>query len=261
MLTTPRPLVAALLILLACGDRVAPERVQPPRPAQESAPTPAPGSAPRSAPAEGRIEGPAGQPAADELPPTADACNLLGSARFRGGDIAGSLRAFDEAIRLEPRLAPHHWQRGISLYYAGRYPAAQRQFADHRAVNPHDVENAAWHFVCTARAAGLTEARRQLMPIDTAEDTRVPMRHIYGLLAGRESADDVLAGAGADRRGEARARRAHNYAHLYLGLWYEAHGDVAAARRHMRLAARRYRIDTYMGDVAVVHVRLRGWDE
>ena len=49
------------------------------------------------------------------------------------------------------------------------------------------------------------------------------------------------------------------YAHLYLGLFYEATGDAALARKHMRLAAVDFRMDHYMGKVAQVHVKLRGW--
>jgi hypothetical protein len=50
------------------------------------------------------------------------------------------------------------------------------------------------------------------------------------------------------------------YAHLYLGLHAEATGDVEKARHHVTLAAGPFRMDHYMGRVAVVHAKLRGWD-
>ena len=72
-------------------------------------------------------------------------------AEFEQGRFGASVAAFDELARLMPDRAPHLWQRGIALYYAGRYADCRRQFESHRTVNPDDVENAAWHFLCVAR--------------------------------------------------------------------------------------------------------------
>mgnify|MGYP000446850332 CR=1 FL=1 len=38
----------------------------------------------------------------------------------------------------------------------------RKLFELHRSVNPQDVENAAWHFLCAARVDGLEKARAQL---------------------------------------------------------------------------------------------------
>ena len=46
------------------------------------------------------------------------------------------------------------------------------------------------------------------------------------------------------------------YAHLYLGLYYEAAGDATKAKEHMDLAAGEYAQDHYMGEVARVHAKL-----
>ena len=51
------------------------------------------------------------------------------------------------------------------------------------------------------------------------------------------------------------------YAHLYLGLYYEAHGDARAARKHLAEAADEHRVGHYMWDVARLHrdlLRQRG---
>jgi lipoprotein NlpI len=45
------------------------------------------------------------------------------------------------------------------------------------------------------------------------------------------------------------------YAHLYIGLWYEAGGDVKRAREHIARAVEQ-QVDHYMGDVARVHLQL-----
>ena len=46
-----------------------------------------------------------------------------GMRSFRRGDVAASVKEFDEAMRLDPELRPYLWQRGLSLFYAGRLPA------------------------------------------------------------------------------------------------------------------------------------------
>ncbi|NNC88790.1 MAG: hypothetical protein HKN82_10070, partial [Akkermansiaceae bacterium] len=46
---------------------------------------------------------------------------------------------------------------------------------------------------------------------------------------------------------------------LYLGLYHEALGEEAKAAAHMQKAAGDYKMDHYMGRVAQVHVKLRGW--
>src|SRR5262245_23425320 len=73
--------------------------------------------------------------------------------------IRESAAEFDQLARLVPDQAPQLWQRGIALYYAGRYEDCRAQFESHRTVNPNDVENAAWHFLCVARAESPQQAR------------------------------------------------------------------------------------------------------
>ena len=170
--------------------------------------------------------------------------NALGSAHFMAGDMEASIEAFDEAIRLDPSAEPHHWQRGISYYYAERYEDGKKQFEIHRTVNPQDVENSVWHFLCAAHVIGVEAARAELIPIDN--DGRIPMMQIYALFRGELEPADVLEAAGKSRSGLF-------YAHLYLGLYHEAYGREAQAREHMAKAANDYAADHYMWHVARVH--------
>ena len=63
-------------------------------------------------------------------------------ADFENGRFKESAAGFDSLAKAVPERAPYLWQRGIALYYAGRYDDCRRQFESHRAVNPDDVENA-----------------------------------------------------------------------------------------------------------------------
>ena len=189
---------------------------------------------------------------ADEDLDSARAYVARGMERFRNNRIGESIEDFDRAGKLEPRIVPHLWQRGISLYYAGRFKEGREQFELHKAVNPHDVENAAWHFLCVAKQQNVEAARKSLIKIDTRQDTRVPMAEVYEYYAGRGNEEAVL--AAANRDGSERARM---YAHLYLGLYDEVFGDENKARDHLEQAAAAKLQGHYMYDVAKVHLRQR----
>jgi lipoprotein NlpI len=192
---------------------------------------------------------------ADAPPETAAELVAHGMRKFRDNDIVGSLKDFDHAAQLDPKVAPQLWQRGISDYYAGKYGDGRRQFELHQTVNPDDVENAAWHFLCVARVDGIAAARKSLLKIDVARDARVPMAEIYALYAGRGSPESVLQAVARDRSDQAVL-----YANLYLGLYFEAARDTDKARTYIRKAAAATLPRDYMHDVAKVHVQQRHWD-
>ena len=167
-------------------------------------------------------------------------------ADFQRGRIAEAAAGFDSLARLVPDDAPQLWQRGIALYYAGRYEDCRVQFESHRTVNPNDVENAAWHFLCVARDQSPEKARTALLPV--GPDSRVPMRQVYEMFRGKLTPEAVLAAAG-------NQPGAQFYAHLYLGLYFEALGVQDRAREHITAAAAdRYAVGGYMHTVARVHL-------
>ena len=176
---------------------------------------------------------------------------------FFAGRIKEAVADWDKVVELAPRQAPYNWQRGLGLYYAERYEDGVAQFELHQTVNSNDVENAAWHFICMVRTKGgsVEKAREKLIPIEG--DSRVPMKQIHDLFAGKGTADDVLAAAKAGNPIEERLRNNLCYAHLYLGLYFEALGEQEKANAHMKLAAVDYKMDHYMGQTAQVHHKLR----
>jgi lipoprotein NlpI len=180
-----------------------------------------------------------------------------GQSAFYAGRIADSLAAFDRVIELQPDSAPHLWQRGLSLYYADRFADGRMQFETHQTVNSADVENAAWHFLCVARIEGVEGARKHFIPI--TGDSRVPMAEVHQLFAGKAEPEAVIKAANAGPPESVRNQLC--YAHLYLGLYFEAMKEAAKAREHMQKAAVDYAMDHYMGETARVHLKLRGWDK
>lgn len=169
---------------------------------------------------------------------------------FRLGEFQKSIADFDKFIELRPEQEPYHWQRGIAYYYAGQYGKGRRQFEIHQTVNPNDVENAVWHFLCVAREKDLEEARQKLISI--SGDTRVPMKEVHALFAGKATIPEVIKAAE-----ETSQKDPLFYAHLYLGLFEEARGNQKESLIHMRKAVEDYGQNHYMGDVARVHLKAR----
>lgn len=174
---------------------------------------------------------------------------------FERGRVAESATGFDNLISLRPDLAPQLWQRGIALYYAGRYKDCRAQFELHRTVNPNDVENAVWHFLCVARQESPDKAKSALLPV--GPDSRVPMRQVYDMFRGVRRPEEILTAGGAEASGQF-------YAQLYVGLYYEALGNKPKALEHITAAAaERFAADGgYMHTVAKVHLGIlqRGRD-
>ena len=168
---------------------------------------------------------------------------------FERGRIDQAVAGFDKVAEMLPDMAPQLWQRGIALYYAGRYEDCRQMFESHRVVNPNDVENAVWHFLCVARLESPDAAREALLPV--GPDGRVPMREVYQMFEGDLAPVQVMTAAGDRPSGQF-------FAHLYLGLYFEAHGETADALEHIAAAAadRYARVGGYMHMVARVHLGL-----
>ena len=171
-------------------------------------------------------------------------------ADFLGGRLNESVAGFDRVAAAAPREAPELWQRGIALYYAGRYQDCRAQFESHRTVNPNDVENPAWHFLCVAKAESPAKARAALLPV--GPDQRSPMREIYEMFRGTMTPDAIL----TLKSDQPSARF---YAELYVGLYYDAIGDRTRATQHLRNAAAKTYASAggYMHRVAELHPLLK----
>ncbi len=177
-----------------------------------------------------------------------------GELHFKVGQIRASIADFDRFLEFHPERRPHHWQRGISYYYAGEYEKGVRQFELHKTVNPQDVENAVWHYLCKSRVDGMDQARAAL--IDIAGDNRPWAMRVYRMFQGKVTPSRVLSHAEKAGRTEAERRNNMFYAHLYVGLLHEAAGRSDEAHKHIKIAVNECPSPHYMGDVARVHLGL-----
>ncbi len=196
--------------------------------------------------AEGRLE--LQQAQGDDARALAAAFVQLGDAQLRSGQSAAAVKSFEQALALEPQSEPYLWQYGIALYFVGRYAEGRELFEKHRKVNPHDVENAAWHFLCAAKATDLAQARQLLLPAPA--DRRAPMKQILERLPGGDA--EAIETAVAELQGSPAHASARLYADLYLGLIADAEGQTQTAERYLQQAAST-ELTNYMADVARVY--------
>jgi len=186
-------------------------------------------------------------------PKQTNAYDGRGGEQFKLGRIKESIADFDRAIKLDPRREREHWRRGISYYYAAQYEAGQKQFEAYQKFDDNDVENAVWRYLCMARRLSPKKAAAEILKI--RRDRRVPMMEVYALYSGKAKPDAVLKAAKAGDPKPAALNNRLFYAHLYLGLYYDAGGDRKQAVQHIDQAVK-HKIAHYMWDVAKVHAEL-----
>jgi len=178
------------------------------------------------------------------------AIRLAGDLFLRSGKIHSAATQFERYIELVPGDKAELWQYGIALAFIGRYDEGRKLFELHRSVNPNDVENAAWHFLCVAKLAGMKEAQKLVLP--APGDARVPMNEIRRLLIdGNEQR--VTDAVNQLTEGSASRAEASFYANLYLGLYADCYSNSAKAKRLIGEAAKTEQVN-YMTDVARVYV-------
>ena len=181
------------------------------------------------------------------------AIDRRGGERFKLGQIDESLADFNAYLKAVPKAEPAHWRRGIAFYYAGKYAEGAKQFFDGQGDFGADVENVFWHFLCNARKDGIDKARNSLLPLK-GPDSRVTMMRTNDMLHGKATPEEVVKTAEEAKLAGDPKNEAMFYAHLYVGLYYEAAGDAAKTREHLTAAVEKHKIGHYMWDVANVHL-------
>ena len=194
--------------------------------------------------------------AIEREPSFAPAYRLRGREQFRIGKVKAAVRDFDRFVELRPGDESRQWERGIAYYYAKQYQQGADQFALYQTYHSSDVENSVWRFLCMVPTEGIEKARAQMLPI--RDDRRIPMMQIYDMYRGTLQPGDVLEAAQLGQPAGDRAAGRLFYAHLYIGLYYEATGEQKKAARYIRLAAdeelaKNGEINRYMWDVARIH--------
>ena len=178
---------------------------------------------------------------------------LQGSAEilYRSGESKKSVPLFDKVVEMVPESAARNWQRGIALCSVGDFKRGAEQFKIHHDVNPDDVENSAWYFLCVAKTDGIEAAKKTVIP--SRGDGREPMMSVLQMLKGELEPDGVMKAALKNTKGATARRRAQFYADLYIGLYQDSLGRSKLAAKHLKQSLE-YGDSGYMVDVARVYL-------
>ncbi|CAI7850827.1 unnamed protein product [Closterium sp. NIES-54] len=201
-----------------------------------------------------------------------------GMELFVENDVQGSVVEFDRALQLDPSQEPYLWQRGLSLYYLGKFQEAAEQFRKDVAVNPNDTEEVRCGAVRCIVVR--TPHRLQLIlefgsscgfpsplpkpPSPASSPSLIPKLGPHASSSPPPPGSpfclsvQILAAAAADFGRPS----ALFYANLYVGLFYESEGDQDQSRRYILEAAQSpygLRSGDYMAALARVHCLQRGW--
>ncbi|MCA9128654.1 MAG: tetratricopeptide repeat protein [Planctomycetales bacterium] len=174
-----------------------------------------------------------------------------GQILYLSGHSQQSLACFDRAVRIDPVRAPDNWQRGIALASCGKFVESAAQFKTHHDVNPDDVENSAWYFLCIAKTQGIEAARKTVIP--SRGDSREPMMSILRMLKGEITPQAVLDTVADVERSGPRARF---YADLYVGLYFDSLDQPDEAIRFLKRSLQ-HGSEGYMVDTARVYLNDR----
>ncbi len=169
---------------------------------------------------------------------------------LRSGKIHSSIKQFERYLAVVPNDKPELWQYGIALALVGRYDEGRKLFELHRVVNPNDVENAAWHFLCIAKKSGLKEAKKMVLP--APGDVRIPMEEIRRMLIDGDE-NRVTAAIDALAQDSPRRQEAEFYGKLYMALYADAAGKADKAISLLE-EAMKIEQTNYMADVAKVYL-------
>lgn len=170
---------------------------------------------------------------------------------YLSGKSHASLELFDRVLKLVPEAAPQNWQRGIALASCGKFKEGAAQFETHHRVNPDDVENSAWYFLCIAKSSDIEAARKTVIP--SRGDRREPMMSILQMLKGKLEPAKVLQAAVDNTPAGYQREKAKFYADLYVGLYYDALGESDAAIKYLQRSLT-HKSSGYMVDTARVYL-------
>jgi lipoprotein NlpI len=191
--------------------------------------------------------------AAKQSPDSASVLQNAAEIMYLAGFSKESLPLFDRVVKLDPTSAPENWQRGIALCSCGEFERGAEQFKTHHDVNPDDVENSAWYFLCIAKTEGIDAARKTVIP--SRGDSRQPMMSILKMLKGELEPKEVIAAAEATKL-EGRQLSAKFYADLYVGLYHDSLGQEPQAIEALK-RSQSYGISGYMVSTARVYLKDR----
>jgi len=176
------------------------------------------------------------------------ACTKLGIELFQAGDLEGAIREFDSAVSsnsTQPLV-----QRGITLYCLGRYEEAATQLKrDVERIESSKTYKASdlrlWLSACMNRL-GKSDLAKAVLDLNayategnTLTDSNFLMKNLLLFFGGQQTLEDLLEviGGSCEEKESRSGPGAIFYGNFYLGLYFDAIGEVDLAKAFLEIPA------------------------
>lgn len=169
-------------------------------------------------------------------PAQPDIFNILGIYYTQNGMYDEAYEAFDSTLELSKDHQYAERNRGIALYYGGRYVLAERDLLTHYKQNPNDVYRALWLYLTELERYGDKKAKANLMERYNASNKKDWAWQIALYYMGKMSEQALFEQIVALSKNnfELAARLCESY--FYLAKDFQAKGDIDSAIALYKLA-------------------------
>ncbi|STQ76860.1 lipoprotein NlpI [Grimontia hollisae] len=169
-------------------------------------------------------------------PAQPDVFNILGVYFTQSGMYDAAYEAFDSSLELNEKHQFAERNRGIALYYGGRYELAIRDLLKHYHDDENDAYRALWLYLAELEYLGPEKAKQELRERYNRSD-----KLDWGWLLARMYLDDISEEAFFQKvmnestdNAQLAGRLCEGY--FYLAKRYQAQGDISSAVALYKLA-------------------------
>ncbi|PKF51887.1 lipoprotein NlpI [Enterovibrio nigricans] len=169
-------------------------------------------------------------------PAQPDVFNILGVYFTQSGMYDAAYEAFDSTLELNEIHQYAERNRGIALYYGGRYMLAERDLLKHYNDNINDAYRALWLYLVDIENDGAELARQQLETRFSGSDKQDWGWEIARLYIGDVSEEQFFHDIMITSQNNAQLAQRLCEGYFYLAKRYQAVGDLSSAVALYKLA-------------------------
>ncbi len=169
-------------------------------------------------------------------PAQPDVFNILGVYFTQSGLYDAAYEAFDSTLELDEAHQFAERNRGIALYYGGRYELAERDLLKHYKDNPQDAYRALWLYLVEVEKDGDVLARERLASRYQASDKQDWGWQIARLYIRDVSESEFLESIARTRQDNTQLAQRLCEGYFYLAKRYQTLGDYRSAVALFKLA-------------------------
>lgn len=169
-------------------------------------------------------------------PDQPDVFNILGVYFTQSGQFDAAYEAFDSTLELDGTHTFAERNRGIALYYGGRFPLAYDDLIKHYQEDINDPYRAIWLYLVELELKDPITAKHNLSTRLAASNKQDWGWQIARLYAGAITERDFFYQIAATSKDNAELAQRLTEGYFYIGKQYQFQGDVDTAIALYKLA-------------------------